>query len=329
MNLATRYMGLSLRNPVIVSSSGITQSVDGVVRCAEAGAGAVVLKSVFEEAISAEVRGVIDQSHFPTEFPEGREYLERYSLEGAFTAHLQLLRRAKQAVSIPVIGSVHCVSAAGWTEYAGRLQEAGADALELNVFVLPTDPKREPRSYEEVYFRIAEAVRRNVSVPVALKVGSYFSGLARTLVELSGLVDALVLFNRFYRLDIDPEEMRVVPAGAFSDPAESVIPLRWISILAGRVGCDLAANTGVHDGAGVVKQLLAGANAVQLCSALYRQGAIEYLATIVGDVEDWMKRHGFARIDDFRGKLSQRNSSDPAAHERVQFILQTAERPLG
>jgi len=328
MNLATRYMGLSLRNPVIVSSSGITQSVDGVVRCADAGAGAVVLKSVFEEEISAEARGTVDQSHFPTSFPEGQDYVERYSREKAFSFYLELLSRAKQAVSIPVIASVHCVSAAGWTEYTHRLQEAGADAVELNVFVLPTDPKREPRSYEEVYFQVAEAVRRKVSIPVALKIGSYFSGLARTAVELSRSVDALVLFNRFYRLDIDVEEMRVIPAGPFSDPAEGVIPMRWISLLAGRVECDLAANSGVHDGAGVIKQLLAGATAVQLCSALYRRSAIEYLSTIIGEIEDWMTRHEFDSIDEFRGKLSQEQSSDPAAHERVQFILQTADRTV-
>ncbi len=328
MSLATRYMGLNLRNPVIVSSSGITQSVDGVVRCAEAGAGAVVLKSIFEEEIRAEVRGVIDQSHFPTTYPEGRDYIERYSREEAFGFYLELIRKAKQAVSIPVIGSIHCVSAAGWTEYANRLQEAGADALELNVFVLPVDTKRDPRSYEDTYFEVAEAVRRNVSIPVAMKIGWYFSGLARTALELSRSVNALVLFNRFYRLDIDAENLRVVAAEPFSDPQESVIPLRWISILAGRVECDLAATTGVHDGTGVVKQLLAGATAVQLCSVLYRRGTVEYLSQVLGEIGDWMTRHRFSHVNEFRGKLSQANSPDPTAHERVQFVLQTAERTL-
>jgi dihydroorotate dehydrogenase (fumarate) len=328
MDLSTQYMGLSLRNPLIVASSGITQSVEGVVRCAEAGAGAVVLKSVFEESILAEAKEVIDGSRFPTEFPEGREYVERYSQEEAFGFYLKLIREAKDAVSIPVIGSVHCVSASSWTEYAHRLQEAGADAIELNVFVPPIDPKREPRSYEQLYFDVADSVRRNVSIPVALKIGSYFSGLARTAVELSERVGALVLFNRFYRLDIDPESMRVVAAGPFSDPHESVVPLRWISILSGRVKCDLAATTGIHDGAGVVKQLLAGANAVQVCSVLYRRSSLDYLRTMLDEVGDWMKRHEFRSVSEFRGKLSQQNSKDPEAYERVQFMLQTANRSL-
>jgi dihydroorotate dehydrogenase (fumarate) len=328
MSLSTRYMKLNLRNPVVVSSSGITQSVEGVERCAEAGAGAVVLKSVFEEDIEAETRGAVASSQFPTGFPEGRDYLERYGREEAFGRALKLIREAKEAVAIPVIGSIHCVSAAGWTDYANRLQEAGADGLELNVFVLPTDPGRDSRSYEELYFRIAEAVRRNVSVPIALKIGPYFSSLARTAVELSRSVDALVLFNRFYRLDIDVDKLRVIPGEPFSDSGESTIPMRWISILSGRVECDLAATTGVHDGTGVVKQLLAGATAVQLCSALYRQQAIEYLRTILDDIRAWMTQHSFESIDEFRGRLAQKNSDDPAAHERVQFVLQTADRTL-
>ena len=327
MSLATRYMGLELSNPVIVSSSGLTQSVDSITQCAEAGAGAVVIKSVFEEEIQAEVRAVVDRSHFPSAYPEGRDHLERYSREQAFDFYLKLIREAKEAVSIPIIGSVNCVSAAGWMEYTSRFEEAGADALELNVFVLPADIERDPQSYEELYFEVAEGVRRRVSIPVSLKIGPYFSGLAHTAHELSRRVDALVLFNRFYRLDIDIEELRVVPAEPFSDANEGVIPMRWIAILAGLVECDLAATTGVHDGAGVVKQLLAGATAVQVCSALYRQRDVGYLRRILDDVTDWMARHGFAHVDDFRGHLSQANNEDPEAFERVQFMRKTAESP--
>jgi dihydroorotate dehydrogenase (fumarate) len=328
MTLATRYMGLALRNPVIVSSSGLTQSVEGIVQCADAGAGAVVIKSVFEEQIHAEARAVLERSHFPSGYPEGRDYLERYSRENAFGLYLKLIRQAKEAVSIPVIASVHCVSASRWTEYTSRLQEAGADALELNVFVLPTDAERDPRSYEDLYLEVAERVHRQVSIPVALKIGSYFSGLAHTAQELGRRVDALVLFNRFYRLDIDIEELRVVPAEPFSDAKESVIPMRWIAILSGIVDCDLAASTGVHDGAGVVKQLLAGATAVQVCSTLYRQRDVGYLRQILDEVGDWMARHGFGDVDAFRGRLSQANNSDPTAFERVQFMRETADRPL-
>lgn len=328
MSLATRYMGLDLRNPVIVSSSGLTQSVDSVARCADAGAGAVVIKSVFEEEIQAEVRALVDRSHFPSAYPEGRDHLERYGWEQSFDFYLRLIREAKEAVSIPVIGSVNCVSAVGWTEYTSRLEEAGADALELNVFVLPTDVERDPQSYEELYFEVAERVRRRVSIPVSLKIGSYFSGLAHTVQELSRQVDALVLFNRFYRLDIDTEELRVVPAEPFSDPNEGVIPMRWIAILSGVVECDLAASTGVHDGAGVVKQLLAGATAVQVCSTLYRHRDVGYLRRILDDVGDWMARHGFGHVNEFRGRLSQANNTDPTAFERVQFMRKTKDVSL-
>ena len=226
-----------------------------------------------------------------------------------------------------MIASVHCISASGWMDYTKRLQDAGADALELNVFVLPTDTERDPRSYEQLYVDVAEGVRRNVTIPVALKIGSYFSGLARTALELSWRADALVLFNRFYRLDIDIEELRVVPAEPFSDPQESVIPMRWIAILSGALECDLAASTGVHDGAGVVKQLLAGATAVQVCSTLYRQHGVGYLRQILDDVAEWMTGHGFGDINAFRGLLSQAKSTDPHAFERVQF-MQQADRPL-
>ncbi|MGB5265953.1 MAG: dihydroorotate dehydrogenase-like protein [Polyangiales bacterium] len=328
MSLATRYMGLELANPVIVSSSGLTGSVEGIVRCAEAGAGAIVLKSLYEEQIHAEADAVLERSHLPTGYPEGRDHLELYSQEQAFERYLKLIREAKEAVSIPVIASVHCVSASGWTEYTRRIQAAGADALELNVFVLPMDIEREPRAYEKLYLDIVKGVRRNVSVPLALKIGPYFSGLAHTALELSWRVDALVLFNRFYRLDIDIEELRVVPAEPFSDPQECVIPMRWIAILAGQIECDLAASTGVHDGASVVKQLLAGATAVQVCSALYRHQDIGYLGTILDGVTDWMARHRFARVADFRGLLSQAKNTDPQAFERVQFMRETADRGL-
>jgi len=328
MDLKTRYMGLELANPLIVGSSGITQSVDGVQRCAAAGAGAVVLKSIFEEQLVAETADALRGSQSPTQYPEAEEYLERYGRELAFDRYLKLIREAKQAVSIPVIASIHCSSAGAWTEFAGRVQQAGADALELNVFVLPSDARRDARDYEQQHFDIASAVRRHVSIPLALKIGSHFSGLARTAVELSRQVDALVLFNRFYRVDFDIDNLQLVPADLFSTPDEIALPLRWISILEHQVDCDLAASGGVHDGAGVVKQLLAGAAAVQVCSALYRNRTVDHLRTMLDQLQAWMQRQGFTAVRQFRGKLSQKSSKDPAAYERVQFMVQTADRPL-
>ncbi len=320
MDLSTTYMGMDLRNPVIVSSSGLTQSVDGVRRCEEAGAGAVVLKSIFEEQIAAEVDGLLDASESALWHTEAAEYISRYGEDRAVEHYVKLIADAKAAVSIPVIASIHCVSPGTWTRFAAKIQEAGADALELNVFILPADPRKDGRANERAYFDIVSAVREEVSIPLALKVGPYFSGLAETLTTLSRTgIQALVLFNRFYRLDFDIEEMKIVSASALSRSEEIVVPLRWISILADQVDCDLAATTGVHDGAGVVKQLLAGAAAVQVCSTLYRNG-IGYLGTILADLQGWMERHGFRTIPEFRGKMSRGQSADPAQYERVQFM---------
>jgi len=319
-DLSTTYLGLPLRNPVIAGSSGLTNSLDGVRRCAEAGAGAVVLKSIFEEEIATESAELVGASEAFGYHLEAEEYLARYGREGAVDRYLELIRDVKREVPVPVIASVHCVTAGGWTDFAARVQQAGADALELNVFVLPADPRRSGADNERVYFDVAQSVTRKVSIPVALKVGPYFSSLAQTLVKLSRTgIRGLVLFNRFFPIDFDLEKMELVPGVIYSTPAEMQFPLRWISILSGRVHCDLAASTGVHDGAAVAKQLLAGATAVQVCSALYRNN-VGYLATIVRELDEWMERQGLERIAQLRGRLGQKHVKNPAAYERVQFM---------
>ncbi len=320
-DLTTTYMGLLLKNPVIASSSGLTSSLEGVDRLAEAGAGAIVLKSIFEEQITADTVGTAAASGTDVGYYlEAEEYLARYGREEAVESYLELIRAAKKAVSVPVVASVHCVTAGGWTDFAARAEEAGADALELNVFVLPADPALGAAQNEEVYFDVANAVTRKVSIPVALKVGPYLSGLTHTLIQLSRTeIRGLVLFNRPFPIDFDLDSMELVPGVVYSSPAEMHLPLRWISILSGRVLCDLAAGTGVHDGAAVVKQLLAGASAVQVCSTLYQNGP-EHLRAIVREVGEWMERKGFERIAQFRGSLSQKHVVNPAAYERVQFM---------
>jgi dihydroorotate dehydrogenase (fumarate) len=322
-NLATTYMGLPLANPVVVSSSGLTRTLDGVRRAAEAGAGAVVLKSIFEEEVEAAGRQSRGSGETFGYQDEAEAYLERYGREGAFEDYLQLIHQAREAVPVPVVASIHCITAGGWTDFAHRVQQAGADALELNVFALPTDPWRTGREYEELYFDVARTVTEKISIPVALKIGPYFSGLTRTLVELgrSG-VAALVLFNRFLPLDFDIEAIEVVPGMSYSTPAEMHQTLRWISILSGRVACDLAAATGVHDAPAVIKQLLAGATTVQVCSTLYERG-MPYVETLVRELEAWMERKGFETLDHFRGALTQKRVADPEAHERVQFMRAT------
>ncbi len=323
-DLSTSYLGLPLENPIVVSSSGLTDSLEGVRRCADAGAGAVVLRSIFEEQIEAQSAGLAGSAPDVGYRLEAEEYLARYGREEAVGPYLELIQEAKRTVSVPVIASVHCVTAGGWTDFAARAQQAGADALELNVFVLPADPRRSAQANEKVYFDVAKAVTRKVSIPVALKVGPYFSGLAHTLTELSRTgIRGLVLFNRFFPVDFDLETLKLVPGVIYSTPAEMQMSLRWISILSGRVRCDLAAATGVHDASGVIKQLLAGAAAVQVCSALY-QNDVSYLATMVQGLGEWMERKGYERIAQFRGTLAQKHVANPAAYERVQFMKTSA-----
>ncbi len=313
-------MGLELANPIIVGSCGLTGSVRGVERCAEAGAGAVILKSIFEEQIAYEVDAAMAASADSIWHSEAIAYVANYTEKGSVGRYLSLISDAKKAVDIPVIASVHCVSAEIWADFAARAENAGADALELNAFILPSDPQVDGASIEGVYFDVVRAVTEKVSIPVALKLGSYFSGLANALCKLgdSG-IGAVTLFNRFFASDIDTEKLELSAARSLSDANEYLLPLRWVSILHGRIGCDISATTGVHDVQTIVKLLLAGADTVQVASALYKHG-IDYLARLVEDLRAWASAHGFAAIDDFRGMLSQRNAANPAAYERVQFM---------
>jgi dihydroorotate dehydrogenase (fumarate) len=319
MDLSTKYLGLKLANPIIAGSSPLTASTDEVRRCADAGAGAVVLKSIFEEQIEAQVEDLLGQSDPVYWQPEASDYITGYGRENAAREYLELIGEAKKAVSIPVIASLHCVTAGAWTRFARQVEEAGADALELNVFVMPLDPRRDAREHERIHFDIAREVKGKISIPLALKVGTFFSGLMKTMTELGRIVDGLVLFNRFFPLDFDIEKLEVVSGNWMSAPDELATPLRWISILSDRVGCDLAATTGVHDGKDVIKQLLAGAAAVQVCSTLLLNG-LGRLEEMHDEVRGWMARHRYATVDAFRGKMSQGKSENPGAYERIQFM---------
>ncbi len=319
-DLATTYMGLKLKNPLVVGSSGLANSVEGVVACEEAGVGAVVLKSIFEEEITAEVDGVVASGQTPHMHPEAADYVRNYGLENAVGRYISLVSDAKKAVSIPVIPSIHCVSATGWLDFAKRVEIAGADALELNVFVFPSDPESDGRVNEQICIDAVRSVKDLASIPVAIKIGSFFSGLAHTAARLSEAgADAIVLFNRFMRFDFDLEKMELIRTGHLSGPEEMYPTLRWVSILAGQLECDLVATTGINDGGAVVKQLLAGATATQVCSAFYRNG-IGHAGVILDELESWMDSHGYASVADLRGKMSQERSANPAGYERVQFM---------
>jgi len=316
-DLSTTYMGLALRNPIIVGSSGLTNSVQSIENLEQHGAGAVVLKSLFEEQIMIETDTTYAESNL---HPEASDYLSYYMREDHLGSYLRLIADAKAAVDIPVIASVCCITASSWTRFAEEIQKAGADALELNVLVLPADPKMESDAIEKTYFDIVRQVLKHVSIPVALKVGYFFTDLAGMLqrVSQSG-VSGLVMFNRSYQPDIDIDNEVLVPGHPYSSPVDLATSLRWIAIMAGQVRCDLAATTGVHDGAAVIKQLLAGATACQMVSSIYQNKA-EVIAKSVSELDDWMNRHHYNTIADFRGKLSQSHVETPAFYERVQFL---------
>jgi len=226
----------------------------------------------------------------------------------------------KKDIKIPVIASINCQTAEQWTWFPKEVESAGADALELNLFILPTDLNRDAAAVEKVYFDIIRTVRSVINIPLAIKISFYHSNLAQFIVRLSESgVNGIVLFNRFYSPDFDIDEMTATSGFILSNPGDLALSLRWIAIMSDKVGCDLAASTGVHDGTALIKQLLAGANAVQVTSALYKNG-VEYIGQLHNDLRDWMTRHQFSSISSFRGKMNQSSIENPAAYERVQFM---------
>jgi dihydroorotate dehydrogenase (fumarate) len=318
-DLSTDYMGLKLRNPLIVGSCSLTNSVEGIQRCADAGAGAVVLKSLFEEQIEADTKEV-EKHVWLAGHTEAYDYVRKIGIETSSQDYLNLVEKAKAAVTIPVIASLNCITPAWWTDYAKKVENAGADAIELNLAVLPSDSRHSGEDIEKLHYRIVEDVSRSVSIPIAVKIGPYFTSMARVATELGDKgASALVLFNRFYQVDINIDRLDIVPGYRFSTPEEINFSLRWISLLAGRVGCELSATTGIHDASGMIKQLLAGAATVQVCSTLYIHG-IGHIATMLSNLEAWMQKHHFTAVKDFQGRLSQKDSDRPELYERLQYI---------
>jgi dihydroorotate dehydrogenase (fumarate) len=248
--------------------------------------------------------------------PEALDYLNYYVKNNTVAEYLDLIKNAKEAVNIPVIASINCVSSKEWTGFAKSIEEAGADAIEINVFVLPNDKNASAEYYENIYFELAAQLKNTIKIPFAFKLGSHFSNLVVQKLNVSGVV----LFNRFYSPDIDVDELKFTTSEVFSTPAEIRNSLRWVGIISSKIpDMDIAASTGVHDGKAVVKQLLGGASAVQVCSTLYKNG-IDYLETIIKDLEEWMNKHGFENIEEFKGKMSYSKIDDPLVYERSQFM---------
>lgn len=320
-NLSTSYLGLKLKNPIIAASSGLTDSVAGIKSLEQAGVSAIVLKSIFEEEIVSEMDANLKK--MATEsflYPETLEFYEDQEEINITSKYLDLIRNAKKAVNIPVIASINCITSDYWTYFPKMVEEAGADALELNIFILPSDFNRNKAVNEQIYFDIITKVLKQVSIPVAVKLSFYFSDLARFIQKISQTgIAGVVLFNRFYNPDFDLDKLEITSGRVLSSPEDFHIPLRWISIMSGRVSCDLAASTGIHDGQSVIKQILAGANVVQVASTLYQNGHAQ-VEKILEYVQSWMDSKGFENINDFRARMNQKDSERPAAYERVQFM---------
>jgi dihydroorotate dehydrogenase (fumarate) len=336
IDLSCKYLGLHLKNPLVVGSSGLTSTIENLKTIWLKGAGAVVLKSIFEEQIKFEsdkflasdspdikswqeaFQGIVSKTEFY--YDEAYEYLTSYAKEHTLKNYLSLISEAKKVIDIPVIASINCSTQYDWQYFAKRIQEAGADALELNVYLLPSDFEKSGTDNEKVYFDIIREVRKYVSVPLSLKIGYYFSSLAQTTLRLSETgIAGLTLFNRPYNPDIDIAHLQVNASNMFSMDSEYSHTLRWVALLAGKLKCNIAASTGIHNSETVIKQLLAGADAVHMVSVFYKHN-FDILPEIIKGTETWMAQHNFNSINEFKGLLSKKNVQNPASYERVQFL---------
>ncbi|MDR2980132.1 MAG: dihydroorotate dehydrogenase-like protein [Bacteroidales bacterium] len=318
-SLSIKYMGLDLSSPLILGSCGLTNSVDNLVKAEQAGFGAVVLKSVFEEQIKYDIEKTY-QSGGNISHSQSYDYIAHYQEEASIDKHLRLIRDAKDALSIPVIASINCFSIEGWMEYAKRIEQSGADMLEVNYFDLPTHFEKKADEYYDSYFKLIRELQATVTLPIALKTSHYFTDLAYFMQKLSytGLA-SLVLFNRFHSPDINIEKMEISNTNKLSKPEELSNTIRWVGILSEHLRCDICATTGCHDAEGLIKLILAGADAVQSASVFYIKG-IEYGREMVDGLAKWMDQKGYATIDQFKAKQNYANIEDPAVYFRIQFM---------
>ncbi|MEE4310328.1 MAG: dihydroorotate dehydrogenase-like protein [candidate division KSB1 bacterium] len=318
MDLSTTYMGLTLRNPFIVASSGMTKTADQIKKAEDAGAGAVVMKSLFEEQIREESSSIGDQSMVHT---EAMEYL-RAEIDMLYgpREYIETIKKAKKEVDIPVIASVNCFSSKWWTDYAQQLEAAGADALELNVYVLPFDIDKGSYDLENTYIDILQAVMDRVDIPVSMKLSPYFTSFGNFADKLDKHgADGLVLFNRFIQPEVNIHAISSSVKPLFDDPIGFTHALRWVALLSDRLNLDIVASGNIRTADDAIKQLLAGATAVQFASILYKKG-LDVIGTMIDGLTKWMTEKEFSTLDDFRGKLNEINDPHSVSFVRAQFI---------
>jgi dihydroorotate dehydrogenase (fumarate) len=322
VDLTTSYMGMALKNPLVPSASPLSSSVDNIKRMEDAGAAAVVLHSLFEEQIEFEAAALAHFLERGTEsFAEALTYfppLDEYRREP--DEYVELIRAAKESVDIPIIPSLNGVSLGGWTGYAKRFEEAGADAIELNVYFIPTSFSLMSYDVEDLYVKLLKEVKRHVSIPVAMKLSPFFSAMPNvaSMLDAEG-ADALVLFNRFYQPDIDIEELEVTPNLQLSTPVEMRLPMRWIAILYGHVDCSMALTSGIHSSEDIIKAMMVGADIANVCSVLLKQG-IDKIRPLLDGVATWMDEHEYESIEQMKGSMSHKSVAEPAAFERANYM---------
>jgi dihydroorotate dehydrogenase (fumarate) len=321
-DLSTSYLGLTLKNPLVVSPSPLCMELGNIRQMEDAGASAIVLHSLFEEQLTLESKDLDNfLTHGTDSFAEALSYfpdMGQYNLgpEG----YLEHVRKAKAAVKIPIIGSLNGVSTGGWISYAKKIEQAGADGLELNVYYIPTDPDMSGAQVEQMYADLVRDVRAGVKIPVAVKLGPYFSALASMARRLDQAgANGLVLFNRFYQPDFDLEALEVTPNLVLSRSDELRLRLTWVGILYGRVKADLAITGGVHTAEDAIKSMMAGARVAMMTSALLRNG-IPHLKTVLSGIVDWIEKHEYASIRQMQGSMSQKSVAEPAAFERANYM---------
>lgn len=322
IDLTTKFLGLTLKSPIVASASPVCESLDSIRRLEDHGIGAIVLPSLFEEQLNLESMALdSDLSRGANEFPESLTFLpdlKTYNLGPG--GYLELIRKAKASVSVPIIGSLNGVSEGGWISYARQIEQAGADAIELNIYSLITDPKRTSADVERGYAELVRAVKKSVRIPVAVKLSHFFSAIANLAKQLDDAgANGLVFFNRFYQPDLDIETQEVVPSLTLSRPTELLLRLHWVAIVFGHIKADLAITGGVHSAQDVLKSMMAGAKVAMMTSALLQNG-VAHVETVRSEMTRWMEEHEYESIQQMCGSMSQRNVPDPAAFERANYV---------
>jgi dihydroorotate dehydrogenase (fumarate) len=319
-NLKTTYMGIELSSPIVVAASSISSFIDQIKLAEQAGAGLLVIRSLFEEQILMDALRLEEELSVGAEnFPEALSYFPEME-HGKADEHLMWIEEARKEVKLPLIASLNAVSSGGWIKYGKQLESTGVDGLELNVYSVAADPKVNGAVLEAQLYEIVEAVIGEVDIPVAVKLSPFYTSIANVVSEVDKRgAKAVVLFNRFLQPVIDPKTETLISEMVYSSPEEMKLPLRWVALLYGRVKTDLVLNTGVHSGLDAAKAFLAGAQIVQTASALHQQG-IPYISTMIRELEGWMDEHDYKNLDDFRGKMSQIETDDPFAFERAQYM---------